>query len=505
MKALKWKLIIFLITIGIALYLLYPSIVLYTSKNLPETEKIKLQKRALHLGLDLVGGMHLILEIDKSKLSKEEAKDATDRALEIIRNRVDQFGVYEPVIQKIGRDRILVQLPGVQRERAKSLIGQTAQLEFRFLVNPERAQVIYTDINNYFKKDTLSKENPFFKYLISIGNDVALDVEDAPVVKKMLKEAAHLIPQDVEFLFGPEEEYQGRTVRRLYLVEKKVQLTGAYIADARHSPYQGTDPNLQGSWEIQLRLNSKGARIFDRITGENINRRLAIILDGVVRSAPVIEERIPYGRARISGGGMNADKAKEIAIVLRSGALPAPVKIAEERSVGPTLGLDSIRLGILAALIGAAAVIIFMLIYYSVSGGIAVFALVLNIFLLLAVLSGFRATLTLPGIAGIALTVGMAVDANVLIFERIREELRTGKTPRSAVDAGYAKVIRTIIDANMTTIITAAILYWLGTGPIRGFALTLMIGLVINLLTAVYFTRGVFEWWLRRPLAKLWI
>ncbi len=505
MKTLKWKFIIFIALVIVGIYFLYPTIVLYTSKDLSEEEKIKLQKRSLHLGLDLVGGMHLVLEVDKSKLSPEEAKDATDRALEVIRNRIDQFGVYEPVIQKIGKDRILVQLPGVQRERAKSLIGQTAQLEFRFLVDPERAQAIYTDINNYFKKDTLSKENPFFKYLITVGTDVAVDEENLPEVKKMIKEASHLIPSDVEFMFGPEEEYQGRSIRRVYLVEKKVQLTGAYVADARHSPYQGTDPNLQGSWEIQLRLNSRGARIFDRVTGENIGRRLAIILDGVVRSAPTIEERIPYGRARISGGGIDADKAKEIAIVLRSGALPAPVKIAEERSVGPTLGLDSIRLGILAALIGAIAVVVFMVIYYSLSGFIAVFALLLNIFFLLAVLSGFRATLTLPGIAGIALTIGMAVDANVLIFERIREELRTGKTPRSAVDAGYSKVIRTIVDANITTIITAIILYWLGTGPIRGFALTLMVGLIINLLTAVYFTRGVFEWWLRKPVTKLWI
>lgn len=501
-KGLKVKLILFFLAVGISIYLLFPTLRLYLSEGLTEEEKFSLGKRALHLGLDLKGGTHLLMEVDKSQLSEEEAKGASDRALEIIRNRIDQFGVYEPVIQKIGGERILVQLPGVEIERAKSLIGQIAQLEFKLLVEPERAQEIYTRINNHYKKDTLGEEQPLFDYLMTIGQiDVGVREEDYLKVKRMLKDAEYIIPQDVEFMFGPKED----GVRRIYLLKKKQELTGAHIRDARAAPYQGMEAHLQGTWEVQLTLDRKGAKIFDRVTGENVGKRLAIILDGVVKSAPTIEERIPHGRARISGGGIDADKAQDITITLRSGALPAPMKMIEERSVGPTLGLDSIRLGTAAIIIGFIAVAVFMIVYYSFSGLIAIFALIFNIFFLMAVLAGFRATLTLPGLAGIALTVGMAIDANILIFERIREELRSGKTPRSAVDAGYSKVFHVIFDANLTTIITALILYWLGTGPIRGFALTLMIGLIVNLITAVYFAKGVYDWILRKPVKKIWI
>jgi preprotein translocase subunit SecD len=249
---------------------------------------------------------------------------------------------------------------------------------------------------------------------------------------------------------------------------------------------------------VSLKLGRKDAAVFAQVTGRNIGRRLAIVLDNVVKSAPVIQSRIPDGNAMITTNEVNPDESRDLAIVLRSGALPAPVNIVEERSVGASLGNDSIRRGILASLIGALVVVVFMVIYYSVAGVLADFALVFNVFFLLAILAGLRATMTLPGLAAMALTIGMAVDANVLVFERIREELRWGKTVMAAVDSGYDRAFVTIIDANATTIITAIALYFIGSGPIRGFATTLAAGLVINVITAVFLTRFIFDWWLTR-------
>ncbi len=275
-------------------------------------------------------------------------------------------------------------------------------------------------------------------------------------------------------------------------------MLGSAIKDARPAPYQGSEPGLANTWIVSLKLGRKEAAVFAQVTGRNVGRRLAIVLDNVVKSAPVIQNRIPDGNAMITTNDVNPDDARDLAIVLRSGALPAPVNIVEERSVGASLGKDAIRRGIIASLIGAAAVVVFMILYYAVGGALADIALTLNILFLLAVLAGLRATLTLPGLAGIALTIGMAVDANVLVFERIREELRSGKTNLAAVDTGYARALVTIVDSNATTIITAIALYFVGTGAIRGFAITLITGLVINVITAVFVTRWVFDWWLSR-------
>jgi SecD/SecF fusion protein len=498
-----------------------------------QKQKAGVSKRSLHLGLDLVGGMHLTLEVDKSKLTADDARDAGDRALEVIRNRVDQFGVFEPIIQKVGQDRILVQLPGVDRERAKALIGQTAQLQFK-LVQEERAayDALKTiderlksgpapaapETTKAAKPDTAKKvaaleaaktdtgkiaadtteEGTFLSYIQTIGSDFGVEEADYPAFKLLVEQSRPYWPAGYEVLFGSPESRENRTMRSVYVVKAEPEMLGSAIKDARPSPYQGSEPGMQNTWIVSLKLGRKEAATFAQVTGRNIGRRLAIVLDGIVKSAPVIQTRIPDGNAMITTNDVNPDDARDLAIVLRSGALPAPVNIVEERSVGPSLGNDSIRRGIMASLIGAIVVVLFMILYYSVAGGLADIALFFNIFFLLAVLAGLRATMTLPGLAGIALTIGMAVDANVLVFERIREELKWGKTVMAAVDSGYDRAFVTIIDANATTIITAIALYFVGSGPIRGFATTLTIGLIINVITAVFMTRWIFDWWLAR-------
>jgi protein-export membrane protein SecD len=503
-----------------------------------QRQKVGVQKRALHLGLDLVGGMHLTLEVDKSKLSAEEARDAGDRALEVIRNRVDQFGVFEPVIQKVGRDRILIQLPGVDRARAKALIGQTAQLKFQ-LVQEERATYdALKTIDDKLKAgpgadsglaaapDTTRKARPdttrlqalldtarkdtnpkvageaeagtLLGMIRTIGGDFGVDDNEYPQFKMLLERARLYWPQGYEFQFGPSEAVEGSPVRRLYMLKAEPEMLGSAIKDARPAPYSGSEPGMANTWIVSLRLGRKDAAVFAQVTGRNIGRRLAIVLDNVVKSAPVIQTRIPDGNAMITTNNVNPDESRDLAIVLRSGALPAPVNIVEERSVGASLGSDSIRRGILACLIGAVVVVVFMIVYYSVAGVLADFALFFNIFFLLAVMAGLHATMTLPGLAALALTVGMAVDANVLVFERIREELQWGKTVMAAVDAGYDRALVTIIDSNATTIITAIALYFVGVGSIKGFAITLTAGLIINVITAVFLTRFIFDWWLAR-------
>ncbi|MBA7525880.1 Protein translocase subunit SecDF [subsurface metagenome] len=318
-------------------------------------------------------------------------------------------------------------------------------------------------------------------------------MRDEDSVKALLARTEEVIPQNLHFLFGTKEVYQGREVKKLYLLKREAELTGETIRDARHQPSSGQDLQHLGSWQISLEFKREAARKFASITGKNINKRLAIVLDDIVQSAPYIQERIPHGKASITGN-FTAEQARDLAIVLRAGALPAPLKIVEERTVGPSLGRDSIISGIRAVLIASALVILFMLIYYSLAGFVANIALFLNLFFLIAVLSAFSASLTMPGIAGVALTIGMAVDANVLIFERIREELRIGKTTRTAIDQGFGRAWITIFDSNVTTIIIGIILFIFGSGPIKGFALTLTIGLVANLFSAVFISKVIFNY-----------
>jgi len=376
-----------------------------------------------------------VVELSPSPREQEQIRRfAIDQSLETIRNRIDQFGVSEPSIQRQGEQDIVVQLPGVQDpQRAKELIGKTAVLEFKLVAD-----------------------------------------KSGPGTEKMV--AADPLP-------GAPNEYS---------LEKKVLMSGSAVADARVRP--GTQ--LEGPY-VELILSDRGAREFEEITGENVGRNLAIVLDGKVFSAPVIREKIAGGRASITGS-FDIKEARDLAIVLRAGALPAPIRIAEERTVGPSLGRDSIRQGILSLLAGGALVILFMIYYYRGAGVLADIALILNVLFMMAILAAFGATLTLPGIAGIVLTLGMAVDANVLINERIREELRAGKTPRAALEGGYDRAWAAIRDSNITTLISGLILFQFGSGPVKGFAVTLCIGLVTTVFTAVFVTRMYYDWKLSR-------
>ncbi|MBD3379971.1 MAG: protein translocase subunit SecD [Candidatus Omnitrophica bacterium] len=429
-KKLKWESVLVVAIVGLALWAAYPPL------DITNNEGEVVKEGKINLGLDLQGGMHMVLQVDTSGLTQNEAKDAPQRALEVIRNRIDQFGVMEPVIQLQGDKRIIVQLPGVtDRERAKEIIGRTAHLEFK---------------------------------LVS---------DDPELLKKAMDGEA------VEgYTLKYNETRDGK--QEALLVEDEAVLTGDMLVDAT------TEFSQQGFGQpyVSLELNSQGGDIFASVTGGNVGKRLAVVLDDEVYTAPVIRERIPSGRAQITGN-FSVQEAKDIALILRAGALPAPVEVLEERSVGPALGRDSVEKGIKAILYGGIAVLLFMAAYYLFAGLIADLALVMNLVLITGALAYFKATLTLPGIAGLVLTIGMSVDANVLIFERIREESRLGKSLRAAISAGYDKALWTILDANVTTLITALILFQFGTGPVRGFATTLSIGILSSMFTALVVTR----------------
>ncbi len=378
---------------------------------------------------------------------------AVSQSLETIRNRIDQFGVTEPNIVPEGARRIVVQLPGIKDpQRAINLIGKTAQLELK-LVN--------------------TQYNP-------------VDVEQGKVT----------LPPNLELLYEREVADNQQVVgKRPIIVERQPIITGSALTSAE------VRPDSQGGWLVAFSLDSQGAKTFGDFTGSHIGSQLAIVLDNTVYSAPVIRSRIGEGSGQIEGN-FTAESARDLAIVLRAGALPAPVKIIANQTVGPSLGQDSIRAGIHAAILGAIMVILLMGVYYKFSGVIADFALMLNLVMLVGLLAAIRATLTLPGIAGIALGVGMAVDSNVLILERIREELKLGKTVRSAIDAGYDKAFVTIVDSHVTTLITAVALFLFGTGPVKGFAVTLSLGVAINLFTALVGTRVVYDWMISRRELK---
>jgi protein-export membrane protein SecD len=504
----RWKLLAVILVTALALWKLYPSYRYYTlspaqRQALPAQDLSELRRKAIHLGLDLQGGMHLVLEVDRSRLSAAEAKDAPDRAMEIIRNRVDQFGVAEPVIQREGEDRIAVQLPGLtDRQRAIDLIGKTALLEFKLVRTPEEAKAIFERTDSFLASrgvtvgaptDTLMRRHPLTSHFLDMGSAAFIRQEDLPTVERLLATPGldSIVPGDSQLQWGnASESMQGVTGRAIYVVKREPEMTGGSIASAEAQV--GLDQTNPGGWGVSMKMTPRGRSDFARVTGNNVGRLLAIVLDGVISSAPNIRERIPSGDASITGN-FDVATARDLAIVLRAGALPAPVRIIEERSVGPSLGSDSIREGYTAGLVGTALVVIFMAIYYQLSGLIAIAALALNILYILGALAGFGATLTLPGIAGLVLTIGMAVDTNVLIFERIREELRNQKGVRQAVELGYNRAFRTILDAHVTTIVSALFLFQFGTGPIKGFAITLIIGLVANMFTAVLFTRMIFD------------
>jgi protein-export membrane protein SecD len=485
----------------------------------PERQRLQkladLREKAIKLGLDLQGGMYLLLEVDTSKLGPAEARNAVDQARQIINNRIDQFGVAEPSIQKQGDNRILIQLPGLlDQGRAKDLIGQTALLEFKLVKTDEENRAFFDRIDKYFATraaaDTAAAPDslvrPFTSKFLSVaeGGESFVLSENEAAVDQMVRQhrADSTITLESSLAWeAHQREREGRTGRALYVLTREPLMEGKEVQSAQMR--LDLDQQRPGAPGVSFTLTTRGGAMFADITGSNVGRRLAIVLDNRIQSAPNIIERIPRGQGSITGN-FSEEEAQNLAIVLRSGALPAPVKIVEERTVGPSLGQDSINKGVRAGAIGAAAVVLFMLVYYRLSGVVAVMALVLNLIGLLACMAGFHATLTLPGIAGIVLTIGMAVDANVLIFERIREELRNKKTVLAAIETGYARAYRTIVDANVTTLLSALALMWFGTGPIRGFAVTLSIGLIINMITAVGVSKMIFDAWsLRREVNSI--
>jgi SecD/SecF fusion protein len=546
----KWRIIIIIAAILLAAWYLYPTVRLHflseeAKEQMDPLALYKLEKKAIKLGLDLRGGMHLVMEVDKRDLTKSEAEDALDRALEIIRNRIDEFGVAEPVIQKQGGERLIVELPGLQDEaRAKELIGRTALLEFKLLqddevwqptlkkidqklaeeeIAPEKGETDQEEQETFPElfeeelqeeqapdQETVLAEMPFSSLLLELGppgeRDYLVKEDNILRVDKLLNNPVvqDQIPIGSKLAWASQdEEFSDVVYRRLYLLREKAELTGKTLKNARVAIYQGPDIKRANKPYVGVEFDRQGARDLARVSAANVQKRMAIVLDDKVYTAPVIQEKITGGKAEITGS-FNMDSARDLAIVLRAGALPAPVEIIEERTVGPSLGADSIRMGVRAAIIGLILVVLFMIVYYKLAGLIANLALLLNVVFIMSVLAGLGATLTLPGIAGIILTIGMAVDANVLIFERIREELRAGKTVLSAIDSGYSRAFRTILDANLTTLITAIVLYQFGTGPIKGFAVTLSIGIVASMFTAIVITRVIFHFlYAPRPQAQI--
>ena len=622
-KSIRFRIIFISIILLGSLYYLYPTFYLYRlspeeEKRLKLTDQESLQdlkERSIKLGLDLQGGMHLVLELDDSEMSMsdDDKEDAIARALEIIRTRVDQFGVSEPIIQKAGDERLIVELAGVvDTARARRLVEQSAYLEFK-LVKPQSMflealkiadQTILENDLALLREESSAEETPetspaeefqktydpmalfeepgaqdsiqaareekpetaaeitaaesdfddllsgatteadesrtplsrLFSYDASYAqalgrreSELLVPIRNVPLAREYLSipqvyEAISLVevrnqvdylrfrsefeedePDTLEVLWGDDDTNfigaDGSEYKRIYLIKKSPEMTGEYLADANATLGGTMDPRNANKPLVMMQMTGEGADLFEAVTARYIQRDLAIVLDKIVKFAPRIQSRIPGGRAQIEGVP-TMEKARDLAIVLRAGQLPTPLAIAESRTVGPSLGADSIKKGGQAALIGLVLVLIFMLVYYRFGGLVASFALILDLIIIMAVLAAFNATLTLPGIAGLILTIGMAVDANVLIFERIREELRFGKTLRAAIDTGYERAFSTIIDANITTFITAVVLFQFGTGPIKGFAVTLSIGLATSMFTAIYVTRVIFDLWTSRKKVK---
>jgi SecD/SecF fusion protein len=569
-RSLQLKILVLVFLLGWAVYELIPTFQYWPLDKTGRSElKVKdkarfdmLESEAIKRGLDLQGGVYLVLEVDpRRKMDGGELSDAVEGARRVIEQRVNQYGVSEANVQKIGDRRIIIELPGLEDiESAKRLVGRTALLKFS-LLRPvkERDEVIRridselagllgslpttdstlipsamtpavtpaeapsTSTGGLFEPsesgefepktatetpaETVAEEsgNPlagitsFQALLQDAGNgDLLVTNENRPKVEALLtlikeKKPGLLLHTGI-FLFGKEQNYGAQTLYPMFYVATKPEMTGASVKDARVGKGSGADIAQAGKFIINFEVKADSVRLFSSITRRNRGERLCIVLDDLVYSAPTIQAHILDGRSIITGME-NADEARSLAIAIRSGALPAEVEAQEQRYVGPSLGSDSIAKSETAMTIGGVVLLLLILVYYRTAGAVAIAGLVINMTLLMACLAGLHGTLTLPGVAGLILTVGMAVDANVLIFERIREELSTGKTARAAIEAGYERASTAIWDANITTFITAAVLYQFGSGPVRGFALILGIGIFTSVFSALFVTRLIYEMW----------
>ena len=426
----------------------------------------------LNLGLDLRGGAHIVLQA-KDTPENPLRDDSIDRLLAVLRNRIDQYGVAEPIIQKSGTDRIIVDLPGIQDPAAAlELIGRTAQMDFREVIDSTGTPPPAPIRSNYDSDIQFVQAQERWQRAIDQLSNSSADFQARA-------------KNTVGAIVSPAEE-QGR----FYLLGP-VLLSGKDLINA------AVNPDSLGRMGVSLEFSSEGARLFEEATARLIGKQLAIVLDNVVISAPVVQDRISGGHAQITGR-FTADEAGRLAIMLKAGALPVAVEIAENRSVGPSLGADSIKQGLEAGLFGAGMVLVFMLLYYQFRGLAADLALAVTVLLIFAGLIAFNATLTLPGIAGIILTLGMAVDGNVLIYERVKEEQKAGKTPMAALDAGFRKALVTILDSNITTLIAALVLFYFGSGSVRGFGVTLSVGLVASVFANIVVTRAMLQLFVKR-------
>ena len=557
---------IILLVIALSAYTVWPSIQVHSKKGEEKQAFLKanpkLSTKSINFGLDLAGGTSITLQIDKAGLkATDDIKDIQSQSLEIIRNRVDQFGLSEPQISPSGDDRILVELAGVDDSTAKSLVGSTAKLEFKILAESEKFSQVVTLIDQYLTRQTtdvtasdsatadsaavkdsavatadttkqLSDEEllggkvaeaeapkavdstaaesadedaipasvvgkALSSYYLSFGNGGFIAEESIETVKKIfeLEAVQKLIPRDVAFAFGsglePVQRDSKIKAKRLYLLRRRAEMGGDDISDAR--PYRVGDGTNAGEVAVSLRFSGIGPKKFSAVTAANVGKQMAIVLDNQVISAPVIRDRIPNGEAQITGLEDMAE-ANRLAVVLRAGALKAPMKIIESRSVGATLGEENIVQGFGSGAIGLILCLVFMVAYYRLGGFIASIGMFINTLVTAAVMSVFNATLTLPGIAGFILVVGMSLDANVIIYERIREELKAGLTARAAVAKGYERAFSAILDSNLTTVLTGLILYKIGTGSVKGFGLTLTIGILTSLFCAITLTRAILDW-----------
>ena len=556
-----------LLVIALSAYTVWPSIQVHTKKGEEQKaflkENPKLATRSINFGLDLAGGTSITLQIDPSGLKEDDdIKDIQAQSLEIIRNRVDQFGLSEPQISPSGDDRILVELAGVDDSTAKSLVGSTAKLEFKILAESEKFNTTITLIDQYLTRQTsdvtaadsaatdstaaktdstvaaadttkqlsdeellsgnvAAAETPkadssaadsaekiedapasavgkaLSAYYMNFGNGGFIAEEDIEKVKKLLEldGVKKLIPRDVNFAFGSGLEKINRDspvkAKRLYLLKRRAEMGGDDIVNAQ--PHRISDGVSAGEIAVTLKFGGIGPKKFSAVTAANVGKQMAIVLDNQVISAPRINERIPNGDAQITGLDDMAE-ANRLAVVLRAGALKAPMKIIESRTVGATLGEENIVQGFGSGAIGLILCLVFMVAYYRLGGFIASIGMFINTLVTAAVMSVFNATLTLPGIAGFILVVGMSLDANVIIYERIREELKAGLTARAAVAKGYERAFSAILDSNLTTVLTGLILYKIGTGSVKGFGLTLTIGILTSLFCAITLTRAILDW-----------
>jgi len=547
MSNLRTRIILLLVLIAASVFALWPRTVTVRERNAAGVfHDTSFTRVPLKLGLDLKGGMHLALEVDESKQAVANKSDAIDRALKVVRNRIDEFGVAEPVVQKVGSDRIIVELPGVtDPERARSLVERSAFLQFQITdktnaldkVIPRIDQILknagvsaaptpgaapgadtanksaitslFAPTDSAGKKDSTAADSAkadtgllaatsggAFSSLVQAGQmpgEYFVADKDVPTVDRYLSLPAvkAALPPGKTIHWG-QTDSEGPDVTALYVVDTKPIITGEYLHEAKPA----TDP-IEGNI-VQFTLTTEGGRRFRQETSRHINDYMAIVLDDRVMGRPPVIQSAIGTRGQITMRGQPLQKVQDLALVLNAGALPVPLKVVESRQIGASLGQDSIRDGINAGILGVALVIFIMVGYYRFSGVLAVTALTLYLLFTLAVLSAFSATLTLPGIAGLVLSVGMAVDANVLIFERIREELVRGKTVRTSIDEGFKHALPAIIDSNVSTILTALVLYQFGTGPVKGFAVTLIAGICASMVSAIFVVRTFYNVWLQR-------